>query len=270
MIAVIDTHCHLTFPEFNGRVAEVLASAARVGVHSAITISTTTADAIRATELAALHPRLFASAGVHPLYADKPCDWSQLQRAGEHHKCVAWGELGLDNHYATPSHPQQRVVLDEQLDHIRQWTARGLAKPIVIHCRKAFADLVPILAASGLPGDRFVFHCFTGDSTDVRMALDLGAYVSFTGVVTFPGAHDVRAAAKLVPIDRIMVETDSPFLSPQPVRGAKPNEPKHVVHVAAELAIVRGEEPRRFNDQLDANAVRFFGDALRVPRMAEL
>lgn len=266
---MIDTHCHLTFPEFAGRVGEVLAGAAAVGVHSAITISTTTADAIQATELAAMHPRLFATAGVHPLYADSPCDWAELERAGGHPKCVAWGELGLDNHYDTPTAAQQRAVLEAQLAHIRQWTARGLAKPIVIHCRKAFADLVPILRASGLPGDRFVFHCFTGDSLDVRMVLDLGAFVSFTGVLTFPGAPEVRAAAKLVPIDRVMVETDSPFLSPQPVRGVKPNEPRFVVHVAAALAVARGGDPAALNAQLDENAVRFFGAALRQPRLGD-
>ncbi len=267
MPLMIDTHCHLTFPEFTGRVKDVLDAGALVGVHSAITIATTTADAIRTTELAALHPRLFASAGVHPLYCDKQCDWAELRRAGEHPKCVAWGELGLDNHYDTPPAAQQRIILEEQLTHIVNWSAQGLAKPIVVHCRKAFADLVPILAATGLPGDRFVFHCFTGDSSDVRMALDLGAFISFTGVLTFPGAPEVRAAAKIVPIDRLMVETDSPFLAPQPVRGAWPNEPRYVVHVAAALAETRGDNPNTLNDQLDENAARFFGELLRQPRM---
>ena len=264
---MIDTHCHLTFPEFAGRVSQVLDAAVRVGVHSAITIATTTADAIRTTELAALHPRLFASAGVHPLYSDKPCDWAELRRAGEHPKCVAWGELGLDNHYDKPPAAQQRAILEEQLAHIIRWSNEGLAKPIIVHCRKAFADLVPILTATGLPGERFVFHCFTGDSNDVRMALDIGAYISFTGVLTFPGAPDVRAAAKIVPIDRLMVETDSPFLAPQPVRGEWPNEPRFVLHVAEALAQVRGEDPIQLNEQLDENAVRFFGEMLRQPRM---
>lgn len=265
---MIDTHCHLTFPDFAGRVTEVLDAAARIGVHSAITISTTTADAIRTTELAALHPRLFATAGVHPLYSDKPCDWTELRHAGEHPKCVAWGELGLDNHYDTPPAARQRMILEEQLAHIIRWSAEGLAKPIVVHCRKAFADLVPILAATGLSGDRFVFHCFTGDSNDVRIALDFGAFISFTGVLTFPGAPEVRAAAKLVPLHRLMVETDSPFLAPQPVRGAWPNEPRHVVHVAAALAEARGDDPEKLNEQLDENAARFFGESLRQPRMA--
>ncbi len=264
---MIDTHCHLTFPDFSGRVGEVLAEAARAGVHSCITIATTTADATRTTALAGEHERLFASAGVHPLYADAPCDWNEMRRAGEHPKCVAWGELGLDRHYDTPPESQQRAILDEQLAHIRAWRAEGLAKPIIVHCRTAFHELMPLLAKSGLPGDRFVFHCFTGDSSDARLALDLGAMISFTGVLTFPNAREVRAAAALVPRDRLMIETDAPFLSPQPVRGAHPNEPKHVVHVAAALASARGEDPIELNEQLDRNAVAFFGDALRDSRM---
>lgn len=264
---MIDTHCHLTFPEFSGRVAHVLADAALVGVHSCITIATTTADSLRTTALAAEHPRLFASAGVHPLYSDKPCDWDEMRRAGMHPKCVAWGELGLDQHHETPPLATQHEVLDAQLAHIRAWESEGIVKPIIVHCRKAFEHLVPILAKCGIAGNRFVFHCFTGDSTDVRRVLDLGAYVSFTGVLTFPKAPELREAAKLVPVDRLMIETDAPFLSPQPVRGVHPNEPKHVVHVAAALALCRRANLAQLNAQLDMNAARFFGEALRSPTM---
>ncbi len=264
---MIDTHCHLTFPEFAGRVDAVLSDAARVGVHSAITIATTTSDAVRTTQLAALHPRLFATAGIHPLYSDKACDWDELRRAAEHPKCVAWGELGLDNHYDTPPKAIQREVLDAQLAQICNWSSQGLAKPVVVHCRKAFDDLIPVLARTSLPPHRFVFHCFTGDESDARKVLDFGAMISFTGVLTFPGAPEVRAAAKIVPADRVMVETDSPFLAPQPVRGAWPNEPKHVVHVAAALAVARGADPHALNEQLDENAAQFFGEQLRAPRM---
>lgn len=263
---MIDTHCHLTFPDFSGRVTQVLADAARVGVHSCITIATTTADAVRTTALAAEHPRLFASAGVHPLYADQPCDWNEMRRAGEHPKCVAWGELGLDNHHETPLPALQREVLETQLAHICSWEREGLVKPIIVHCRKAFAQLIPILKATGIAGNRFVFHCFTGDESDLQMALDFGASISFTGVLTFPGAAELRVAAARIPIDRLMIETDSPFLSPQPVRGLRPNEPKHVVHIAAALALARRANLEQLNAQLDANAVRFFGESLRALR----
>jgi len=256
---MIDTHCHLTFPEFSGRVHAVLAAARSAGVHGAITIATTTANALECVALAAEHDGVYASAGVHPLYADSPCDWQAMHRAALHPKCVAWGELGLDRHYDKPPLAVQRSVLDEQLSHIRRWTEEGLAKPVIVHCREAFADLVPILEASGLPRDRFVFHCFTGTPTDARMVLDFGAWISFTGVVTYPSARALREAARLVPMDRMMVETDAPFLSPQPVRGVWPNEPQHVVHVANALAELRGVDPREMERMLDSNAERFFG-----------
>jgi TatD DNase family protein len=256
---MIDTHCHLTFPEFSGRVDAVLAAARTAGVHGAITISTTTANALECVALATERDGVYASAGVHPLYADSPCDWQDMHRAALHGKCVAWGELGLDRHYDNPPLAVQRSVLDEQLAHIRRWTAEGLAKPVIVHCREAFADLVPILEASGLPRDRFVFHCFTGTPADARMVLDFGAWISFTGVVTYPSARALREAARLVPTDRMMVETDAPFLSPQPVRGVWPNEPRHVVHVAHSLAELLGVDPHEMERTLDSNAERFFG-----------
>lgn len=256
---MIDTHCHLTFPEFSGRVDAVLAAARAAGVHGAVTIATTTANALECVALAAAHEGVYASAGVHPLYSDSPCDWEQMHRAALHPKCVAWGELGLDRHYAKPPFDVQRSVLDEQLSQVRRWSEEGLAKPVIVHCREAFADLVPILASSGLPRERFVFHCFTGTPSDARMVLDFGAWISFTGVVTYPSAREVREAAKLVPTDRMMVETDAPFLSPQPVRGQWPNEPRHVVHVAHALAELRGVDPHELERALDTNAERFFG-----------
>lgn len=256
---MIDTHCHLTFPEFSGRVDAVLAAARADGVHGAVTVATTTANALECVALAAQHEGLYASAGIHPLYADSPCDWEEMHRAALHPKCVAWGELGLDRHYAKPPIAMQRAVLDEQLSHILRWSMEGLAKPVIVHCREAFADLVPILASCGLPRERFVFHCFTGTPADARLVLDFGAWISFTGVVTYPSARELQEAATLVPIDRMMVETDAPFLSPQPVRGHWPNEPRHVVHTAHALAALRGMDPHELASALDMNAERFFG-----------
>ncbi len=263
---MIDTHCHLTFPEFSGRVAEVLSAASAVGVHAAITIATTTADAARAVALAREHPRLFASAGVHPLYADKPRDWTEMRRAGEDPKCLAWGELGLDHHYAEPPRDLQRQVLEEQLAKIVSWRSEGLEKPIILHCRKAFAELISLLKATPLPPHRFVFHCFTGDESDMRQLLDFGAMVSFTGVLTYKNAEEVRRAARLAPLDRIMVETDSPFLAPMPHRGVWPNEPRFVVHVAEELARLHGISLSALDERLDMNAIAFFGSALARPK----
>jgi TatD DNase family protein len=258
---MIDTHCHLTFKEFAGQTARILADAQTVGVRGAITIATTSADSLRALELAKAHDNLWCSAGVHPLYSDQPINWDDLRTAAAHPKCVAWGELGLDNHYEQPPRPLQDRVLEEQLRFIEQCASGGIRKPIIVHCRESFDDLLAVFRRlpSAFDPSRFVFHCFTGTPDDARKVLDFGAWISFTGVVTFANAHEVAAAAKLVPADRIMVETDSPFLAPEPVRKVRPNEPKYVIHTARRLAELRGVDPIDFEHQLDANAERFFG-----------
>ena len=260
-MGVIDTHCHLTFPDFAGRVEETLEHAAGLGVDGCITISTTVPDALAALTVAELYERVWCSAGVHPLYADQgPHDWGELVRLAEAEKCVAWGELGLDNHYDRPPKDVQVRVLEEQLAAIegahRYW---GRAKPVVVHCREAFGELIPRLAASGLDPARFVFHCFTGGPEDVRACLEFGAMVSFTGVVTYQNAPEVREAARLVPRDRIMVETDSPFLSPVPMRGKRPCMPGYARHTAEALAELRGERWEAFHTAINENTRRFFG-----------
>jgi len=257
---VIDTHCHLTFPEYEGRVGTVLAEAREAGVFGAITISTTTADAVRALALADAHDGLWSSAGVHPLYSDRPADWAAMREVGLAPKCVAWGELGLDRHYAEPAQDTQRRVLAEQLDHLVRWGREDprLVKPIVIHCREAFDELIPVLRDTGIPGDRFVFHCFTAGPREMRLLLDFGAFVSFTGVVTFRNARETHEAARLVPRGRSMVETDAPFLTPEPHRTVRPNAPRFVVHVADALAQLWARDPGEVRAELDATARRFF------------
>ncbi|MHC4210700.1 MAG: TatD family hydrolase, partial [Planctomycetota bacterium] len=179
----------------------------------------------------------------------------------EHPRCVAWGELGLDNHYDDPPRPAQRSLLDEQLEIIESVAKSDTPGPqaIVVHCRDAIDDLLEVFRAAPFDPGRYVFHCFTGGPGDARKVLDFGAWISFTGVVTFANAPEVAEAAKLVPADRIMVETDAPYLSPEPVRKVRPNEPKHVVHVAGFLARLRGVDPDEFEQQLDANAGRCYG-----------
>ena len=257
---MIDTHCHLTFKEFDGRTGEILAAAREVGVRGAITIATTSNDCLRAAALAEAHDGLWCSAGVHPLHSDEPIDWNDVTRAAASPKCVAWGELGLDNHYSDPPRTLQDKVLQEELALI-QAADRNEPKPrpIIIHCREAFNDVLAALRSAGFDPSRFVFHCFTGTVDDARKVLDFGAWISFTGVVTFQNAREVAEAAKLVPADRIMVETDSPFLTPEPVRKLRPNEPRHVVHIARRIAELRGQSYEDLERQLDANAERFFG-----------
>lgn len=256
---MIDTHCHLTFPDFADRVPEVLETAAKHAVTGMITVSTTSQDCLNALAIAKSHDRVWCSAGVHPLYSDQgPHEWHLLREVAEHERCVAWGELGLDNHYDRPPRDVQRHVLDEQLAFIKACRSDGLELPVILHCRKAFTDLIPILAASGLPPDRFVFHCFTGDAADARACLDFGAMISFTGVATYKNAQEVRDAARLCPLDRIMVETDAPFLSPEPKRGTRPCEPWMSLLTAQRLADERNEDWDTFHNAINANTQHFF------------
>ncbi|RMH26997.1 MAG: TatD family deoxyribonuclease [Planctomycetota bacterium] len=262
---MIDTHCHLTFPQYEGRVAGVLADARAAGVTGAVTVSTTTRDCLAALDLARAHDRLWCTAGVHPLYADGGRDglphvWDNLRLVASDPACVAWGELGLDNHYDRPPRDLQRAVLGEQLDRIGAWMeSDGLDLPVVLHCREAFSDLIPILRDGPVAPERHVFHCFTGTPEDARAVLDFGAWISFTGVVTFANASAVRDAARLVPADRLMVETDAPFLTPEPHRKVRPNEPKFVADTARFLAELRGEDWDSFHAQINDNTRRFFG-----------
>ncbi len=256
---MFDTHCHLTFDCYEGRIEQILDGARAAGVRGCLSISTTTGDLDRLVGIAETHPEVWCSAGVHPLYSDQPVDWDVMGRAARHPKCVAWGELGLDRHYDQPPLQTQRKVLEEQISRIEQWTENGLAKPVVVHCREAFDDLLPVLRASALPNDRFVFHCFTGDESDARKVLDFGGWISFTGIVTFANAREVAAASDLVPDDRIMVETDAPFLTPEPHRNVRPNEPRFVGCVAEFLAGRRKVPTRDFETILDRNAEIFFG-----------
>ncbi len=260
---MIDTHCHLTFPDFAGQTRSVLDQAKRHGVNGCITISTTTADCLEALALAAQFPEIYCTSGIHPLHSHEgPHQWGNLLTVIRHPRCVAWGELGLDRHYSDPPLSTQHAVLQEHLDFITAArTVNGLpiAKPIVIHCREAFSDLIPILARSGIAPDRFVFHCFTGTPTDMKLLLDFGAYVSFTGVATYKNARDLRDAARLAPLDRIMVETDAPFLSPDPHRGIRPCAPWMTSATAKSLALTLNIAFEDLHDHLRANTARFFG-----------
>ena len=245
-----------------GGVASVLETARRAGVTGAITISTTTSDCLEALKIADTFDNVWCSSGVHPLHSDEgPHVWANLRMVAQHKKCVAWGELGLDNHYKEPARSVQDAVLAEQLAFIEGCAKEGIVKPVVIHCREAFADLLPVLRRSTLDSSRFVFHCFTGNAAEARQVLDFGAWISFTGVVTYKNAPEVREAAMLVPKDRIMVETDAPYLSPDPHRGTRPCQPWMTMLTARKLAEVRGEDFDAFHAQVNENAGRFFGIA---------
>ncbi len=268
---MIDTHCHLTFPEFQREVPRTLGEARAAGVNGCITISTTADDALAALQIARAHESVWCTAGVHPLYSDKgPHDWGIIRACIADPKCVGWGELGLDNHYSKPPKEIQLAVLHEQLGVIKDVDrgigavgapsmTGGAGKPIVVHCREAFSEIVPLLKASGIAPGRFVFHCFTGSVDHMRLLLDFGAMASFTGVITYKNAENVREAARLAPADRIMVETDAPFLSPEPLRTKRPCTPAMVRLTAEALATVRGVSFEDMHRQLNENTSRFFG-----------
>lgn len=257
---MFDTHCHLTNHHYaEAGAAAILAHARAAGVSAFITVATDPPDARAALKLAESHGDVWCTAGMHPLHAAEPRDWPTLREIAASERCVAWGELGLDNHYSEPPRPLQDEVLTEHLALIEESDPDLGAMPVVVHCRKAFDDLLPVLAASQIDASRFVFHCFTAGPDEARRVLDFGAMISFTGVVTFQNAPEVAEAARLVPLDRLMVETDAPYLTPAPHRKVFPNEPRYVVDVARHIAALRGMDAADFEVAVDANARRFFG-----------
>jgi TatD DNase family protein len=254
---MIDTHCHLTFPKLFDRVDEVIDAAVAHGVDRMISVGTTPDDAERAKSIAERRPEVYFTAGVHPHYAPDVTD-ADLPRLAElamHERCLAFGEMGVDYHYPDPPRELQHAMFNHQLEVVRY---SQINKPIVIHCRKAVDDTLAMIKGSGIPGERFVFHCFTETAAEARKVLDLGAMISFTGIVTYKNAPEVREAAKLVPDDRIMIETDSPYLSPEPHRKVRPNEPRYVAATARFLAELRGVSEKDFLELTTANAELFY------------
>lgn len=257
---MIDTHCHLTYEPLATELSAVLQRAKDAGVHRMITVGTSPEDSLRACEVARRHPQVRSSAGLHPQHShewrDKARLQSMLREVAEQGEVVAWGELGLDKHYAEPAIEVQREALDWQLEVI---AASGRKLPIIIHNREATDETLAVLRGSGLPGERFVFHCFTGTRAELDAILAFGAMVSYTGIVTFKSAVEIAACADATPNDRVMIETDSPYLTPEPYRKVKVNEPCYVPWVAKFLAPRRGMTVAEFEQATDANAVRFFG-----------
>ncbi len=255
---MIDTHCHLTYAPLSDRLDAVLAAAAAAGVDHMITVGTSPDDARQAATLAERYDHIFATVGVHPHYAadwtDKAQVQSTMRELAKRPRVVALGEMGLDWHYPDPPRADQHRILDWQLE-----VAAALRDlPIVIHNREATDDILAVLRRSGIPGQRFVFHCFTGSPPEVDAILEFGAVVGFTGIVTFKSAAEVAEASDRVPLDRLLVETDSPYLTPEPHRKIRPNEPKYVPHVARFLAQRRGMTEADFIAAVDANAKRVF------------
>jgi len=257
---MIDTHCHLSGDRYGDGLDTVLAAARRAGLSAMISVATDADDAEAAQAIAEREPDVWCTAGVHPSEAGRPHDVARLRPLAAHPRCVAWGEMGLDGHWPEPTLDQQRPLFEAQLGLIAEADAAGEPRlPIIVHSRKAVDEVLGMIAGTGLAGSRFVFHCFTEGPAVVERVLERGASVSFTGVVTYRNAAEVAAASDLVPLERLMVETDSPYLTPEPHRGEWPNHPANVVHVSQFLARRRGMDAAAFEIQMDRTARRFFG-----------
>jgi len=258
---MIDTHCHLTYDGLHERVDQVLADAADAGVDRMISVGTTPADAERARALSQRKTNVYFTAGLHPHYAEQFTDKAALLDALREKladdKCVAIGEMGLDRHYPDPPIDIQRRAFEWQLELASD--VANFRGPVVIHNREATDDTLAVLRNAGVAPERFVFHCFTGTADELDAILGFGARVSFTGIVTFNSAKALAQASDRVPIDRLMIETDSPYLTPEPYRKVRPNEPRYVADVARFLADRRGMTLDEFTAVVDANAERFFG-----------
>ncbi|MCE5278571.1 MAG: TatD family hydrolase [Planctomycetaceae bacterium] len=251
---LIDTHCHLCHERLAERIDDVLAAARSAGVVAVIVAAGDLAEAAAARDLARSHRDLSFIAGIHPHAAKSaaPGYLDTLRAMAAEPRFAAVGEIGLDYHYDFSPREIQRRVFAEQLD-----AARQLGAGAIIHTREAFDDTLAIVGESGLEGGHIVFHSFTEDPAAARRALDLGAMISFSGIVTFAKSQALRQTAAIVPDDRLLIETDAPYLSPEPVRKMKTNEPANVAHVARCLAAVRGVSYDAIARQTTANARRF-------------
>jgi TatD DNase family protein len=237
---VIDSHCHLDSAEFDDDRDAVIERAFAAGVEQMMAIGTGNGppDLEAGVRLADKYPAFYATVGIHPHDAAKagPDDFKHLSDLLSHSKVLAVGEIGLDYHYDFSPREIQQAVFIEQMG-----IAVAARKPIVIHTREAWEDTLALIERHWTPhGIGGIMHCFSGGPEEARRALDLGFYLSFGGIVTFPKALAVQEAAKYAPRDRILIETDAPYLAPVPKRG-KRNEPALIVHNARKLAELRAE-----------------------------
>ena len=255
---LIDSHCHLNYEGLVERQAEVLENARERGVAGFLNISTRQREWKQIVELAEREPDVWASVGVHPHEADNHPDLgaAALADAADHPRVIAIGECGLDYYYDKSDRRSQR---DRFQAHIE--AARKTGLPLVVHTRDAEEDTSEILSeAVKVGGVTGVLHCFTGSAALARKGLDLGFYVSLSGIVTFKNAQDLQRTAKWLPLDQMLVETDSPFLAPVPHRGQK-CEPAFVADTAKFVAELRGEDPEHLAEATTANFFKLFSKA---------
>ena len=254
-LELVDSHAHVDMSEFDSDRADMLARAQAAGVRQILAIGGAPGALASALPFAERYEWIYAAAGIHPHEAKlaTPAHYDELAKLAKHPKFLAWGEIGLDYHYDHSPRDVQQRVFTEQLDR-----ARVAAKPIIIHCREAWPDCLALLekdwSSSGMGG---IFHCFSGTLEEARRGTEMGFLISFAGNVTYPKAQNLRDVAAALPLESILIETDSPFLAPQPFRGRR-NEPAFVAEVARTLAPVRNLAPQQVAAATAANFRRFF------------
>jgi len=252
---LIDTHAHLTFDELAGQLDDVLARSRDAGVNRWITVGTDREDNEKVLHLVSEYENIFGALGYHPHDAKdvKDADIELLAKQLRHARIVAVGECGLDYHYMYSPADIQQAVFRAHLD-----IAVDLQKPVIIHTREAFDETMDILDeyAGKLKG--VVIHCYGGNAEQTRRVLDAGYYISFTGTVTFKRSDELREVARMIPPDRLMIETDCPYISPHPKRNVRPNEPALLVYTAQCLADVHGLPLENFARKVTKTSETFF------------
>jgi TatD DNase family protein len=256
-LAYIDTHAHLDDEQFQTDLPTVIERAAAAGVGRIVTIATTGPTSVACVSLAAKHPQLRATVGMQPnnLAEAAPADWDDVVRLADAPRVVGIGETGLDRYWDHTPFPRQEDYFARHLELARR---KGLA--VVIHCRMAEDDVLRMLRADfdSHGPIKGVMHSFTGDAATAEACLAMGLHISFAGMVTYKNAQNLRDVAKTIPLERLLIETDSPYLAPVPLRG-KRNEPANVVHTAACLAGIKGVVPELIAEWTTRNALEVFG-----------
>jgi TatD DNase family protein len=258
-VALVDSHCHLDDEQFESSIEDVVARAGQAGVETILTVGTTLSSSLRSVAIAEQFSAVYAAVGIHPNSCGEaaPGDWDRVVELAAHPRAVALGETGLDRYWDRVPLPQQQDYFDR---HLRLSLQCGL--PFIVHMRDCDADVLAMLEAARRRGAlRGVMHSFTGTEATARACLDLGMYISFAGMVTYKKSEELRAIAAGIPQDRILIETDAPYLSPHPHRAVRPNEPSLIVHTAKCLAGVRGVSSEEFAEQTTRNARALFGFA---------
>jgi TatD DNase family protein len=249
----VDSHCHINFPELAANIDDVLAQMRDNEVVSALCISVNLQDFPQVLALAEQHPHIYATVGVHPDYEDvEEPDVELLVKLARHPRIIGIGETGLDYYRLKGDLEWQRARFRTHIN-----AARETGKPLIIHTREAGADTLRIMAEEKAAEASGVMHCFTETWEVAEAALEMGFYISFSGIVTFKNAKQLKEIAQRVPMERILIETDAPYLAPVPHRG-KLNQPAYVKHVAEEIAVLRGISLDEVGRQTTENFTRLF------------